>query len=378
MTNEKYKNSIKSVIPSVINKISGPISSYILTGKKEFKGVTIMLMGEIHFNNSYCNPCLIEDKCINAVELPQFISNKIKPNIIDLYVEVRYNPYLKTNNGFAINKENVEGKKRRLDLFGAKYFRRNKYIRGHMSDLRNNMLGYLYYNDNNKMKYIFETAVYYHNKKNNGEILKLRTDLLEYFFILDVLLQTIKPNKGNDFTFENFYREIFDKFKINKQQEKAIESHDNNKNITEIVNYFREYIKKILNVEKQMIPSKEITELIKTLNNITIKSNDVADRIIIKNIEIIKNIDFNLVIKLIYMLINLFTKAMDYYIFFRSLRKFDNKLQDNIIIYCGDLHITNLLKLYLKTKLFKLKNINDMTNNTYNSFNLINSCITVI
>lgn len=369
---EKYKNSIKSIIPEVINKISGPMAGYILTGKKEFNGMTILLLGEYHNINILCNPCLIEEKCIEIIELPQFISDKLNPNIVDLYIENEYETQKKS---FTISKE----AKGILSILGAKYFRKNKYIRTHISDVRERYLADILYEYNfNSIRNIIENTIYFFKNKNIGEILKYKKAIIDYLLVLKALNYLINSLVGDEFTFKKLTQKILDLFKINRQINKVIESHNNTK-ITNMMNYYKEYLLKNIKRDENTISENEINNLFKILKTLTINDdNNITDDQLLNNIEKIQNINLNILVQFKYFLQDFFNVCVDYYIFFRSLRKFDGKLQKNIIIYVGNAHATNIIQLYLKSKIFKLKNINKINYLKNESKGLINSCVTVI
>jgi hypothetical protein len=316
--NKPFDINLIDIIPKQFDIIQGPISAHCYFGQQQFTSMTILLFGDEHS----LPPNIYIDKAINIIDLPLYLS---KLMLLDLYVEL---PYDIINKKLGHQCEYFpDGYETNLPKIELKYLNKSiKNLRIHATDVRyrpefighNNSILSLYLPLYNLylMLYQYETDVIFDYITNDR------------FELIKKLLKTFDKQKIED--------EMYKCFKIEKQRAKFFESHNYQFHVHEIDNLIHKwYDAKLCNLEINSIGFIKLIELLEKVNNVQqfidlwcYENNKVSIMKFMWNFKCW--IEFN----------------MDLYTVYRLMRKFDDKLQQNVIVFAGQQHIININEIF--------------------------------
>lgn len=372
--NFKKAEHISELFPKLIDTVSGARRIMLVKGRHEFKDIEMLLLGEHHAENKNCKRC--EKNCLEITDVVSYIMYSIAPRKLDFYLETKYNPYGKTDiEKFRDGKSSSEIIISRIDKFYETYIHllRTKYqgtenLRLHSGDVRNIFVNdeeNKIYTSMGKSFYIATTMTYmllghdldimmskYINKYNEIRYSDNKEFFDAYIRELEFFRQVMKEHRDIIRDVFTGQQNIMEFTKIEVQKQKLLKSWDNADVIKDYVKSIEKYHEKIFS---------DGTEALEFYDNMTQLLDDIDH---IKDKERYMN-------KFLHSLFNdrklsefgvkqndiaggILQIYMDLYILFRMLRKFDGKIQDNIVFFGGYFHTKNIADALLNTGMFKL------------------------
>lgn len=350
--NDKYKNTIIEYIPRIINRISNVNGAWILVGRKIFKNINILLLNVNQ--NITCDDCTISNRCLNIIDIPEYLSEKIKSTMIDVYIpylDTISDPFVKKYGGNKIFNDNV-----RMHFY-------NFTVKHELNDMMFISRDYyteFYYCDvilksTNMSESIAQTPI------------NIKRGIYFFFIHLNNFRKKIEYTEDERFSYKKFFDFVIDKSGSKKNIDNLEKEYNSNEIGVVIQN-----IKKNFNniISDNIIEEHNMEEFLKlTIIYDKFIPRDYDEKQFYNLMMVLKNnlISINNLKIFNENMYKMFRIYKNYLILLSSLRMLNKKKQSNVIIInaIDSLFSTHkfLLYVYLQTKLFKIKYINKWDDN---------------